>query len=246
MADDNGKSQKVRSSPSSTLPHNSISSIRNGARVINDKLLAKGYFSTRPEKLKRLLFLSLDKEELQKSDDITAENDRNVINIIFSLLDSLEVSSLYKESSLKAMADKDGQSGSLHAQISRLERQMTLKTKEIQSLHRENLRGKLDLESAQAKVTNLTNKNRDWERNFQVYSSEVDRELRRNEIEIDQLSTRLSRNQQRLKRRIPDEVVDVKRPRLDNNDGLISLIDENNRLRAQGNAYLCFCHKLYA
>ena len=112
-------SGKVKTVEDGNLPASVyLDSIRNGARVINGKLLSKGYFSTKVDRLQKLLFLSTDYDVLMNDKENASdphlgpkvyENDRNIINIIYSMLDAIEVSVLYKESVLKQKADKEAE-----------------------------------------------------------------------------------------------------------------------------------------
>ncbi|QPG74755.1 hypothetical protein FOA43_002088 [Brettanomyces nanus] len=271
-----------RDTPQDTLQRSShhpnqmalVDSIRDGARVINDKLIAKGYLSSRPDKHKGILLISLDKSQLIKPyEDVIVkeealENDRKIINTVYSLLDTVEMSTRCLESKNKAVDETKGEVSKLNSEIYKLQRQLGVKDKEIQSFKQNNLRQSIDMKTMKVKVSNLNKKNKEWEHNFQLYSAEVDRELRRNEIEMDDLSNKLQRRKRGRSEsqlgRLDDSKVSKRRrmelrgdprgdarsdppnpssPRIESS--LESLIDENNRLRAEKEAVLCFSDNIY-
>lgn len=219
-----------------------LKSVQNGAKTLNDKLSAKGYFCSKPEKLQKLLFATTDKDQLlaDGTEARAYENDKNVINIVYSLLESQDVSAVYKTTILRKLADKDAQIEALQSQLAKQEKLLALKDRKIAQLEQDKLKQQEQVASMHMRTSNLSAKNREWERNFQMYSSDVDRELRRNEVEIDRLSSRLSRKRPAFTPLSSEE----KRPR-SNGTELGSLMEENEQLRKQLGVDLRFSYNVY-
>ncbi|GME77589.1 unnamed protein product [Ambrosiozyma monospora] len=262
------KTQKSHKSPATatttTTPQpENLLSIANASKFINDKLLIKGFFSNNPSKLQKILFLSTDYDELLDNSDNSDylqgfelnetiyKNDKNVINILYALLTSIDNNSKANENIGLKMRQQDRKITELNQEVARLKKRIDQKDRQIQSLETDVLRSQLEMKDSKAKYVNIYKKNIELEKNFKVYSDEVTRELRRNNIEIESLESKL---QNTLKRKhihssnkdihaksivlnkpavqpaINEEIRHAKRIKL-NNDKLVNIIEENHRLK---------------
>ena len=237
-----------------------LDSIRNGARVINGKLLAKGYFSTKIDRLHKLLFLSTDYETLigdhesLKSGGLgpkVYENDRNIINIIYAMLDAIEVSVLYKESVLKQKADKETEITELQGKIKQMEDRLNAKEVGVLALGREALQSKLQIEELQKQVKSLTKKSNGLGRDLDNYSSEAERKLRKSHMEIARLSEKLSDRTRRIESfdtQYREYEAGRKRQHSDaksmENYDAITLAEHVDTLGSELLRLLCFCQKV--
>ncbi len=252
-------SGKVKTVEDGNLPASVyLDSIRNGARVINGKLLSKGYFSTKVDRLQKLLFLSTDYGVLMNDKENASdphlgpkvyENDRNIINIIYSMLDAIEVSVLYKESVLKQKADKEAEVTELKGKVRRMEDRLNLKEKGLLAFGRDALKAKLQIEELQKRVKDLMEKNGELERSLATYSSDAERKLRRSHMEIERLSERLSNRTRRIQdfdRQYREYEPERKRQHFDqNNDDndAATLAEHADMLGNELLRLLCFCQK---
>lgn len=221
-------------------------SIRSAASVINHKLLVKGYFSTKEDRLRKLLFVSQDLAQLvsdSKPNAKSYENDRNIINIIYSLLDSQEIATSFKEEVILERRESQAQKKELKRKIDTLDNEIDTRNRRIADLNRDSLRMQMALKEQQMKVKNLEERCRASERNLELYTSEAGREMRRNKLEIERLSDRLS-NQRNIGG-------DMKRRKLDDqashqeSDELKAVMDENNELGLENDRTLGFCVNIY-
>ncbi|KAH3670085.1 hypothetical protein OGATHE_002898 [Ogataea polymorpha] len=236
------KSQLENEQPTSKEPEPALKpvdvmSIKNAAQYVNQKLSAKGYFSNKPNKLRQLLLLSLDSSQLIPENaenfeisEKVYENDRNVMNIIYSLLNSAEISKQFKETALKKMADKDAEIELLKNEVEKLNKKVDEKERNIQSLQLDKIKSDLQAKHYQAMLNNVNAKNKEQERTFKLYSEEVKRELRRNEMEVDRLESRLSNMNKRRASPRDDAEAEPKRQKFDN-DRFLSLVEENSHLQ---------------
>ncbi len=252
-------SGKVKTVEDGNLPASVyLDSIRNGARVINGKLLSKGYFSTKVDRLQKLLFLSTDYGVLMNDKENASdphlgpkvyENDRNIINIIYSMLDAIEVSVLYKETVLKQKADKEAEVTELKGKVRRMEDRLNLKEKGLLAFGRDALKAKLQIEELQKRVKDLMEKNGELERSLATYSSDAERKLRRSHMEIERLSERLSNRTRRIQdfdRQYREYEPERKRRHFDqNNDDndAATLAEHADMLGNELLRLLCFCQK---
>lgn len=252
-------SGKVKTVEDGNLPASVyLDSIRNGARVINGKLLSKGYFSTKVDRLQKLLFLSTDYDMLMNDKENASdphlgpkvyENDRNIINIIYSMLDAIEVSVLYKESVLKQKADKEAEVTELKGKVRQMEDRLNLKEKGLLAFGRDALKTKLQIEALQKRVKDLIEKNGELERSLATYSSDAERKLRRSHMEIERLSERLSNRTRRIQdfdRQYREYEPERKRQHSDqNNDDndAATLAEHADMLGNELLRLLCFCQK---
>lgn len=252
-------SGKVKTVEDGNLPASVyLDSIRNGARVINGKLLSKGYFSTKVDRLQKLLFLSTDYDVLMNDKENASdphlgpkvyENDRNIINIIYSMLDAIEVSVLYKESVLKQKADKEAEVTELKGKVRQMEDRLNLKEKGLLAFGRDALKSKLQIEELQKRVKDLIEKNGELERSLATYSSDAERKLRRSHMEIERLSERLSNRTRRIQdfdRQYREYEPERKRQHSDqNNDDndAATLAEHADMLGNELLRLLCFCQK---
>ncbi|KAG7884274.1 hypothetical protein KL938_002146 [Ogataea parapolymorpha] len=214
-----------------------VMSIKNAAQYVNQKLSAKGYFSNKPNKLRQLLLLSLDSSQLIPENaenfeisEKVYENDRNVMNIIYSLLNSAEISKQFKEAALKKMADKDAEIEVLKSEVEKLNNKVDEKERNIQSLQLDKIKSDLQAKHYQTMLNNVNAKNKEQERTFKLYSEEVKRELRRNEMEVDRLESKLSNMNKRRASPRDDAGAEPKRQKFDN-DRFLSLVEENSHLQ---------------
>ncbi|KAF6015600.1 hypothetical protein HII12_000759 [Brettanomyces bruxellensis] len=252
-------SGKVKTVEDGNLPASVyLDSIRNGARVINGKLLSKGYFSTKVDRLQKLLFLSTDYDVLMNDKENASdphlgpkvyENDRNIINIIYSMLDAIEVSVLYKESVLKQKSDKEAEVTELKGKVRQMEDRLNLKEKGLLAFGRDALKSKLQIEELQKRVKDLIEKNGELERSLVTYSSDAERKLRRSHMEIERLSERLSNRTRRIQdfdRQYRGYEPERKRKHSDqNNDDndAATLAEHADMLGNELLRLLCFCQK---
>ncbi|GMG27297.1 unnamed protein product [Ambrosiozyma monospora] len=266
------KAQRSRTSTTATVTTTtatpqpeSLLSIANASKLINDKLLVKGFFSNNPSKLQKILFLSTDYDELLANSDNSDylqgfelnetiyKNDKNVINIVYALLTSIDSNSKSNETIGLNMRKQDRKITNLNQEVERLKKKIDHKDRQIQSLQTDVLKSQLELKDFKAKYVNISKKNTELEKNFKVYSDEVTRELRRNNIEIESLESKLQNTLKRKHIHVSTKhtysksiVLDkptfqpavtegnrqVKRIKL-NNDKLVSIIEENNMLKEQ-------------
>ncbi|KAH3665819.1 hypothetical protein OGAPHI_004007 [Ogataea philodendri] len=218
-----------------------LMSIKNAAQYVNEKLSAKGYFSNKPNKLRKLLLLSLDSDQLFKENmenleinDKIYENDKNTMNIIYSLLNSTEISKQFKETALKKMADKDSEIRQLREEVARLNDKLEEKEKHVQSLNLEIIKFDLHSNHYKTMLNNVNAKYKEQERTFKLYTEEVKRELRRNEIEVDRLENRLSSVSKRKFTDSHEADTEPKRQKFDN-DRFLSLLEDNSHLKHELN-----------
>lgn len=120
-----------------------MSDIKSAALYINNTLLAKGYISDE----ERLMFSSVDEGEIDH-----AKNDTRVINVVYSLLKTLERDTGAYEQVVTRANDMKQEITSNKTQIERLQNKLKAAEKEVQELRNErvSLRASADAFRAQA------------------------------------------------------------------------------------------------
>ena len=97
-----------------------VEAIENASSLINATLLSKGYID------KKLLFNTIDWEELSRDQDTATplqtteelyNNDKNIINIIYSLVQSIDRNSAQNVQFNRVMAQKDDKIADLEDKV---------------------------------------------------------------------------------------------------------------------------------
>ncbi|ODV83521.1 hypothetical protein CANARDRAFT_179458, partial [[Candida] arabinofermentans NRRL YB-2248] len=239
-----------------------VISIKNASKIINDKLLSKGYFSTNPKKLKKLLLLSLDADILLNDkirDDFEVcdkvyENDKNIINAIYALLDTVEISTVFKESTLKKIHQQEMEIERLKLENESKQKEIAVKDKTLHSLKLETFKKDIEINDLRKMVNGTKKMVHDRDRKFENYVGEVYRDMRKFEIEIDRLEGKLKNTSGNKRRRIQDSEGDIEEKENTyngskslkaDNERYLALLDKNSALQREGEVLYGMCLKVY-
>ncbi|RLV86160.1 hypothetical protein JA9_005034 [Meyerozyma sp. JA9] len=115
-----------------------IESLRNAADLINSTLLSKGYVD------EKLYFNTIDWSHLSsdqpqqaslETTDVVYSNDKNIINIIFSLLKSIERNKAQNQAFNRQLSQKDATIANLNKKIDHLTTQVSQQQMQISKLY---------------------------------------------------------------------------------------------------------------
>ncbi|EDK38180.2 hypothetical protein PGUG_02278 [Meyerozyma guilliermondii ATCC 6260] len=172
-----------------------IESLRNAADLINSTLLSKGYVD------EKLYFNTIDWSHLSsdqpqqvslETTDVVYNNDKNIINIVFSLLKSIERNKAQNQAFNRQLSQKDATIANLNKKIDQLTTQVSQQQMQISKLYQ------FDHTQLNKKVQSLTQINK-------LQSQDLNRlnnwckdiktkygvEIRRRNIEITSLKSKL-------------------------------------------------------
>lgn len=115
-----------------------IESLRNAADLINSTLLSKGYVD------EKLYFNTIDWSHLLtdqpqqlslETTDVVYNNDKNIINIVFSLLKSIERNKAQNQAFNRQLSQKDATIASLNKKVDQLTTQVSQQQMQISKLY---------------------------------------------------------------------------------------------------------------
>ncbi|CUM66991.1 uncharacterized protein PRCAT00004678001 [Priceomyces carsonii] len=178
---------------STDRPYLDIETIKNAAELVNSTLISKAYIDD------EIKFISIDWKDLLKNQvsdlKITEEiynNDKNGLNIIYSLLQALDRSKAQHRSSNKILGQKDAMIGTLNKKIESLESRL------VDSESRLDKVIQFDKGSLTKKVQELSRINKIQTQDLnklKIWCSDVRAkyhiELKKKNLEIDQLRNKL-------------------------------------------------------
>lgn len=175
-------------------PYLDKDAILNASELVNSTLTSKGYIT------EKLLFNTINSKELhperEESDVVVTEkiynNDKNVINIIYSLIQSIERNSVQNKTFNKIVSQKDTQIESLRRQVEVLQNKLNTtesKISKFENNEKVQLEGKIhELSITNKNLTLDCNKLKNWgndlRNHFQI-------RIKKKNIEIDQLKDKL-------------------------------------------------------
>lgn len=174
-----------------------IDAIENASELLNSTLQSKGYIST------PLLFNSINWNDLVTDDnlknlEITEEiynNDKNFINIIYSLQKSIERHQSQSKSFNKMIMSKDSKIESLSKQVESLQAKLNdlqLKNNQFEAIDKNQLQIKInDLNKLNKLQNNDLVKLKNWCNDLKI---KYNVELKRKNIEISQLKNQILEN----------------------------------------------------
>ncbi|CDK27869.1 unnamed protein product [Kuraishia capsulata CBS 1993] len=164
-----------------------VESLKFAVQEVNRKLNAKGHFtrsSTTGSSLSKILLPSLNWGEISETPNVSleltptmVENDANVLNVIFRLLDTVDLLRQVNESHSSVLKTNENQVKTLKSRVKALENDIEIKDKQNEMLTRENESHLLRIEELEKTNRSLTS-----EKNRLLNSQDEIRKLAQREV----------------------------------------------------------------